>query len=693
MVRSKLDQNITYDESKTIDKEDYDYDAPQFDIELFPNNEATIALGRVKYIYVDKNVLFVPVYLVSDDKILEKIGIYEFLANKYTQIVDEDGDIDITLMDEPLPLYYRFFTEKYLKNLIGVDSDSIKSETPKIIISDVDKSKRTPVISIMDEEVKSDEWSSPNDTTVLEEILSKGDVSNKEMREKEQYKPLESDTWIQKYMKNSNYSLLDNEGGGDCLFAVIRDAYKGMGKETSVEELRKIVSDAAGEKVFSDFKEHYDMYNNEIEKLTTEQIKIRDELKVLKVQFETESSRDLKKEISKQVKTMKERFTQLEKEKEFAKELIEEFKWMKNVKTLEDMKEKIKTCEFWAESWTINILERALNIKLIVLSQQNYDAGDLDNVIQCGDMVDPDIEAKGVFKPDNYIITSYRGDHYILIRYNGERIFTFDTLPLSIKNLVMTKCLERNGGIYSYIPEFISMKTVVEEKQSVEVLGDSKPKTDLGAEDVDLSKMERFDEGYDIKDDVVFDNDIVFQFYSKSQNAKPGKGSGEKIPKERILDFSELASIPNWRRTLSNFYLLDEPFVLDGKRWRSVEHYYHASKFKRDNLDFYAQFSVDSASKISEDPAMAKAAGGKTGKYKGVQVRPKDIKMDPDFFTSKRNELEMYRGQMAKYKTDEEARKVLLATNDAKLQHYIRGGEPIVFYDTMKIREILAQKE
>ena len=667
MVRSRLDQNIIYDESKDIDKEDYDYDAPQFDIELFPKTEATIALGRVKYIYVDKNVLFVPVYLVIGEKIIENIGIYEFLASKYTQIVDEDGDVDITLMDNPLPMYYGFFTEKYLKRLIGPT------------IGDKSESKSETDVSIIYDDVG------------IDEILTKDDVANKEMRELEQYKSLDSDSWIQKYMKNSNYSLLDNEAGGDCLFAVIRDAYNGSGKETSVDKLRKIVSDAATEQNFSDFKEHYDMYNNEIENVSTEQLQIRDELQVLRVQFETEPSRDLKKKIGEQVKTIRGRLSPLDKAQQNANELIEEFKWMANVNTLEEMKEKIKTCDFWAEGWAINILERALNIKLIVLSELNYTSGDLDNVIQCGDMVDADIESKGVFNPDNYIITSYRGDHYMLIRYNGSRIFTFEDLPLSIKNLITTKCLEKNGGIYGYIPDFIKMKTVGEGNRAAGLQGYSKPKTDLGAEDIGLSEMEKFDEGYETMNDVRYNEDVVFQFYSKSQNAKPGKGSGEKIPKKRILEFSELASIPNWRRVLSNFYTVEKPFILEGKRWRSVEHYYHASKFKRNNLDFYAQFSVDSASKISNDPAMAKAAGGKTGKYGGEQIRPKNIKIDPDFFTSKKNELEMYRGQMAKYKSDDTAKNVLLSTKDAKLQHFIRGNEPIIFYNSMKIRDIIAK--
>ena len=67
----------------------------------------------------------------------------------------------------------------------------------------------------------------------------------------------------------------------------------------------------------------------------------------------------------------------------------------------------------------------------------------------------------------------------------------------------------------------------------------------------------------------------------------------------------------------------------------------------------------------------------------------KKVKIDEDFFSSKENERAMYRGQMAKYKQVDEARRVLMATKDAKLQHFVRGQSPIIFYDTMKIREML----
>ena len=112
----------------------------------------------------------------------------------------------------------------------------------------------------------------------------------------------------------------------------------------------------------------------------------------------------------------------------------------------------------------------------------------------------------------------------------------------------------------------------------------------------------------------------------------PRSSTGEKIDQKRMKEFSDLASINGWRKILSNFYV--EPFDLDGHKWNSVEHFYHAQKFKKGNPEFYLKFSLDSNSEISQDPVLAKAAGGKTGKFKGKLIRPRDIIMDEDFFSS-----------------------------------------------------------
>ena len=47
----------------------------------------------------------------------------------------------------------------------------------------------------------------------------------------------------------------------------------------------------------------------------------------------------------------------------------------------------------------------------------------------------------------------------------------------------------------------------------------------------------------------------------------------------------------------------------------------------------------------------------------------------------------MEKGQYAKYSQNEDLKKMLILTKDAKLQHFVRGCKPVVFHDTMKLRK------
>ena len=714
MVNSILDDSISYSENTNIDEADIGYDAIQFEVELFPNVEANIALGNVRYSFADKGVLFIPVYLVKNSEIIQQIGIYEFLASKYTELLDEDNDFDITLLDNPLPLFYSFFNKEYLIKVLGKKILKTKSERDESVIDSEDKEKTIveEIEELGGEEVKTDEWTSPNKSTVLSEILKEEEDTDDNIEsnmqdavdERNEYEPKRNDPWVKKFMKSSKYNLIDNEGKGDCLFAVIRDAYKGT-KDITVQQLREIVSENATQEVFDNFKERYDLFATEIKGTREMQIKLKREYDDKLMEFKSSQDRNEKKSIAAILKTIKTKFDTAKREYKYAQENIRDFLWLKGIDTLEDFKMILKTCKFWAEQWAINVLEVMLNIKLIILSKESYEVGDSGNVLSCGDLIDSKVEGNGEFKPKYYVIASYTGNHYMLVTYKNKRLFDFGSLPFAIKELVITKCMEGESGIYNLIPKFKKLKTIIEgnitentdnmsiEQKSIvsiETKRDELPRTDSGAEDIEEPKEERYDEGFENHKEVRFNENIVFQFYSKSRDMKPGKGAGEKISVEDISKFSELAEMKNWRKVLSNFY--EGEFELDGHSWLSVEHFYHASKFKKSHPNFYKLFSLDSKSDISKLPAMAKGAGGKTGKFKGKQVRPKKITMDEDFFSTGENEKAMYRAQMAKYKQNKEAKDVLIATKDAKLQHFLRGQKPIVFYDTMKIREVLSNE-
>ncbi len=210
-----------------------------------------------------------------------------------------------------------------------------------------------------------------------------------------------------------------------------------------------------------------------------------------------------------------------------------------------------------------------------------------------------------------------------------------------------------------------------------------------------LSKREIIAKMKEDTKNLGYPEETRFMFYSKSGDSSPGKGAGEHLAPEDGK-FEELSKIKDWRKKLSNFWIA--PFILHGKRWASVEHYYQGSKFKG-TPEFYNQFSLDSGSDLSKDPVLAKAAGGKTGIFQGKRIRPKEIVIDSDFFQGKtgqlyrRSDLEMNRAQNAKFIYNTDLMDLLKLTNPAQLVHYQRGGPSIIFYNLMKLRsDILSGK-
>ena len=619
MVLSKINKKIDYVDKEKIDVNDINYSAALFEMTIF-NVNIVVAIGKPNMEYVDNKIIYFSLYLVNKDKIVSKIGLYEIDSDNVDKYLDDDGDLNLEILE--MPILFSYVTEDYL----------------------IEKSKEKEV---------------EKDIEVVKKALVKED--------KDVYDESKSEKWIEKYLKSNKYTIKDNEGGGDCLFYVIVDALSGVDSSISVDSLRKILADNVTDQLYLGYKELYDSYMSSIKNDTEKLRELQSENKNLAEQMKLTKDREYQSGLVERAKVIKEEYERIKEEKSISNQMLGEVKFMKGIKNKEALKKKMKTCDFWGETWSISTLERVMNIKLILFSEEAYENKDFDNVLQCGQLNDDILEKKGIFRPNYYILAEYNGYHYKLIKYDNKEHFSFTEIPNKIKEMVVYKCMETQGGVYNLIPEFNEYKKLI----------------DLKTKDDDLLTMEQTSQG-------LYTDDIVFQFYSKSNDKPlPGKGNGEKIPKEKVKEFSELSKIPSWRKKLSNFW--EEEFELDGHKWLSVEHYYQGSKFKNNNNKYYLEFSLDSGSNLSKDPAMAKAAGGKTGKLNNKQFRPPDIKVDDDFFTTDRNIEEMNRAQLAKFMQSDQLKQMLIATKDARLMHFQRGSEPIEFTNLMKIRSDLVK--
>lgn len=714
MVLSKIDNGVSYPETKKVHPEDLDKESELYQIEVHDVG-IIVAIGRPKNAFNSRNITYFPVYLVKkNDKVLQ-IGVYEIKASNELDLIDENGELALDRIDDPL--IYTFVSGEMLMNLRMIPPSEIELESKKSSKKGKEEKKGNEGKEGKDgkdekkEKKKSGSPSTKEEKKTLgKELRMAEDLTIPESRRalftvmrgtvlrppliqetkdtaisiRNKYKARSSDNWVNKFMGNPNYSILDNEGGGDCFFCTIRDAFLSIGQETTVLSLRKKVAAEATQEQFLYYRERYDEYatlirdnTNQIERLTEqyqEQKKIYDSL------IGDGSVLEKKARISKTAQHLNEQVIELQKEKKMATENMRDYKFIKNIKNLNEFRKHILTSSFWADAWVLATLEQALNIKFIILSLEMFKHGDVENVLNCGVVTNEGLEH---FAPDYYIVVEYSGNHYKTIGYKERLIFTFKEIPYDLKKMIVNKCMELNSGLFSLILDFKHFKRELQEEGAV-------PKeTDPSA---------RFDEISQAKVMNLYDDDMVFQFYADSSKAKlPGKGANEKMP-ERVnpaQEFTDLASVEDWRKKLDNDWA--QPFTLDNHRWNSVEHYYQGSKYKRGAHDFYLSFSLDSGTELSKNVDMARSVG-ENGKFEGVKIRPKEVKKDPGFLEKgageeeSRGDKEMFDAKLAKFTQNKDLKQMLLATKRAKLMHFSRGHPPAMDEQLMIIRDKIVKE-
>ena len=690
MVESKLNSNVIYKETKKVDLEDNGAESSLYEIDLF-DKQVVITLGKLKYTYANKHILYVPIYLVNPDNTIDaQIGIYEFEDNLMMKIMDEEGDIDISYMSDPL--LYDFSETIMKKTKSDVIEYLTKWEKPAI-----DMVSTTMIAEIIDEDSEDEDENimrlkipkmvKSKQMEQAVELIEKGIFSTNtkllqqpsilaqeteiEANEIQQhFKESSKNTWIQKYMKNIHYEIHDVESNGDCFFAVVRDAFKQIGQITTVAHLRAILAREITDKVFQERRVLFTQLKSIIQQNDSERKNIKKIMENLKVIIKKTKKLSEQQAILKEAAKLKEQDAELYAQTQNTKEMIDESTGdISQITTFEQYQEYIQTSRYWADAWSISTLERVLNMKMIIFSEEAYNDGALNDVLNCGE-INALTQTEGKFSPNFYIMTSYSGNHYRLLSYKSKKIITFSEIPYHIKNMIMNKCFERNSGIYYLIEDFRNFKTK------------------LGI-DPDVGSPIEEDDNQEYNH--LYDSDTTFMVHAKSESkAKPGKGSGETIPNDKISSFIHLGKIENWRRKLDDQWVNNTPFKIDGRTYASVSHYYQGAKFKNGFPDFAMLFSLDSDSKFSKDVVLARAAGGKTGKLKTDILRPKNVVIDPDFYPL-RNIQERTKALHAKFIQHSDLAKILMETRKAKIVNYIARNPPEVDLPLMKLRDELTR--
>lgn len=741
MVKSRINEKIDYPDKIDLYDEDVGYASPQYEIELF-DIPVFIVLGKQKYHMIDKNVIYIPIYLiVKNDVFIRQIGVFETKKNEHLKFIDEDGDIDIEKFSDPL--IYSTIDKKFISSVYNDKSPSSSlvssynskySDSDSGIDSDVEifdrhmKHKKNRMLSRYPSDSDSDS-NSDLDKLNLDDIILEDDPTlikvrpaqidpvkaelgkktaiglfetinplpnipalktetHKEAEDlKKQYKVSRNNNWIENYMHNNNYKIIDNEGSGDCYFAVIRDAFNSIGYKTTVAKMRALLADNFTRELYNGYKDIYDafetqitMFKEELEDLKKQNKHYSSIAKKLNEKSDTESMYELKKIIS-EVKNMKDRKKDIEDElKETRHAQFNAVGVFKDQDTYDKYIDYMQTQAYWADTWAISTLEARCvpQYKTIIMDESAYKQGDNYNVLQCGELstiiksrhekgryTDTTAINKIEYRPIYYIIASYDGSHYQLVSYKDKTIFKFDEIPYSIKCLVVNKCLERNAGPFYEIPEFISFREALGLKEDSDSDSDSDDAETRGGDSYrnNLSQT-------------------VFMFH-KNALAKPypGKGTHEKIAKDAEVNYIKLNKIPGWRAKLDDEYAIEQSngyIKIDGLIWKSVDQYMNAVRFKKQNKEFYEDLAKYSPAEVREITNLNKT--DKTG------VRPKNINEDPDFRLGQDSK---YRKQalISKFSQNEDLKQMLIATQDAILKKFVQRKPPIVDDLLMEVRK------
>lgn len=684
MLKSKFEPELVeYKTHYGIDNDDIDYDTSVYNYDM-NGTILEIALGKIKYTFSSKGILFCSIYLVINDTPNSRIGIFEIRESEIlNSMVDnelelEKGNIILfassryinRMLEKQIPEEKIIQDAKVEKAMDDIQPEVEKSDVMKLVIED--KQLSTVASKIKDEGIENpftdvDKYDAPdmlpdeNDLD-MDEIIA-------------DYKESSKNSWIETFTRNNNYTVHANEGSGDCLFAVIRDAYRQIGKQTTVKKLRGVIAKELTQEMYIEYKELYTGFFTEYQSINAEMIALRKMNNELKRRIKNITDKGERDTILKEATELTTRYNKLKVDRLNTKELLDEFLYMQDINSVEDLGEFIMTSKFWADNWAISKLERILNMKLIILDESAYNNGDVDAIMNCGP-IHNNIDEK-VFSPDYYIMTSYNGNHYELISYKDKNILKFREIPFNIKTMVINKCLECNSGLYYLIDEFRNYKTKLglSPEQGVKKIDDN-----------------------DIVDKDIYDSNIVFMFHSKSSSApKAGFGIGEVIPTDNVIEYSSLnektktSVIYDWRKKLDDSW--GSPFTVDGLRWNTVTHYVLASQYKKGFPDFYKEFSLDSESELSTSLELAKAATSKSGKLENKQVRPENVTVDADYYTigvESRKDQERYTALEAKFTQNLDLQRVLMETKRAKLVKFIRRNDPEPDTQLMQLRKKIA---
>jgi ribA/ribD-fused uncharacterized protein len=149
-------------------------------------------------------------------------------------------------------------------------------------------------------------------------------------------------------------------------------------------------------------------------------------------------------------------------------------------------------------------------------------------------------------------------------------------------------------------------------------------------------------------------------------------------------DYNTLNKIDNWSNVLSDQYCNSGSlFTLDGLQWKTVEHYYQASKFIGKDVSYYRSFSLDSGSLLSKMSGAIVKSAGQTFKLSSEELVDWDNRKDNVLLTAR----------LAKFKQNSECASILVLTGSALLIKRSSPNSMTHDINLMRVRDLIKKSK
>ena len=593
MVKSRISlQDVVYIEDPSIELEDKSKELVQYTIPLFEYPKNTIALGKKCTRLEKKGIIYHNCYLITNNNGI-KVGVFEFPRHHYESYLEHENPNEI-------------MCSKLLPHLL-LFSDARQH---------VQQSQHTlnagKTLSTL-EPYTTARLALPHVETMPFSLdMVKPDIQDDSH-----------------YLGIANISYLPNTDLVSCLSMVLYKYLNQTEKETTAY-LNGILADHISASMFDTLKTMYVILQEKQQSNKVRLKEVKQSLLENKKAIKNIHEQDVEfQTMMEDIKTFTMQSQHIQANQKYIKSLLKDKEYLQNIEDLQTFKEYIKSGEYVCEPWTIDIFERLMNIKIILLSK------DIPQWLVCSRQ-SPFPHNMSLFNPMYYVVLEFVDNDYSIMQVNGVSLLTFQTLPLVIKDLVINRCLEQSEGLYANIPLFVKYKQFKLTKEQQQHL--KEPVLDLEPD----------------KDRLVISDTL-------KKHGNPGTVPFERMEFEHLID-SQLVRDKQWREKLADNYMKsDARFKLGDRDWASVNHYVTAQQLKQ------------------RDPKKSDKLSLNTGSSLSKKVIPYMLGDDND----------RYGAVFAKFSQNPQLKDMLLQTGDAELYMYIPGKPHIRLNSLEKVRDVI----